>query len=147
MTLQLIPITPDLDFGCHNYEAISELLMDVINGTLETGTTPPWCGYLALTPDQMVVGTGAFKGAPDGAGQAELAWFTFPPYEHKGYGSAIAAELVKVAQATGGASELIALTPPEKGPSTRICEKCGFTFQGQVDDPEEGPGWLWKRGV
>jgi len=147
MPLQLLPITPDLDFGCHNYEAISEILMDVIHGTLDMGTTPPWCGYLALTPDQMVVGTGAFKGAPDAAGQIELAWFTFPPYEHKGYGTAIAAELVKLAQANGGAREIIAHTEPEAGPSTRICEKNGFSFGGEVNHPEDGPVWLWKRGV
>jgi len=147
MTLRFIPVTPDLDFGCHNYEVISEILMDVINGTLEMGLTPPWCGYLALTEDEMVVGTGAFKDAPDAAGQTELAWFTFPPYEHKGYGTAIAAGLVKIAQETGGARELIAHTLPEKSPSTRICEKCGFAFQGQVEHPEDGTVWLWKRGV
>ncbi len=147
MTLELIPITPDLDFGCHNYAEVSEVLMDIINGTLALGTTPPWCGYLALTPDQMVVGTGAFKEAPDAAGQTELAWFTFPPYENKGYGTAIAAGLVQIAQQVGGASELIAHTLPERNASTRICEKNGFAFQGMVDHPEDGPVWLWKRGA
>ena len=146
MALTLLPITPDIDFGCHNYDAISEILMDVLNSTIETGNTPPWGGYLAITDDQQVVGTCAFKGPPDGGGQAELAWFTFPPYWNKGYGTAMAAELVKVAKQSG-ARELIAHTEPEQGPSTRICEKCGFAFTGEFDHPEDGPVWQWKRAA
>ena len=147
MTPTIIPITPEMEFDCTNYEAVSEILMDVINGTVAMGNTPPWCGYLAMTEHRAVVGTCAFKGPPDDTGTVELAWFTFPPYEGKGYGSWMAGQLVKIAKETPGARSIIAHTLPEKGPSTRICEKCGFTFEGAVEHPEDGPVWLWKRGT
>lgn len=146
MTPKLIPITPDMEFDCTNYEAVSGILMDVINGTVAMGNAPPWCGYLAFTEHRAVVGTCAFKGPPDESGTVELAWFTFPPYEGKGYGSWMAGQLVKIAKETDGATTMIAHTLPEKSPSTRICEKAGFAFEGPVEHPEDGPVWLWKRG-
>lgn len=145
MTLSLLPITPDLDFGCHNYQQVSDILMDVINSTVAMENTPPWCGYLAITDSQEVVGTCAFKGPPDESGVVELAWFTFPAYENKGYGTAMTRELVDLAKNTGQTTELIAHTLPEKNASTRICEKCGFTMEGEVIDPEDGPVWRWKQ--
>ena len=147
MTPTIIPITPEMEFDCTNYEAVSEILMDVINGTVAMGNTPPWCGYLAMPEHRAVVGTCAFKGPPDDTGTVELAWFTFPPYEGKGYGSWMAGQLVKIAKETPGARSIIAHTLPEKGPSTRICEKAGFTFEGAVEHPEDGTVWLWKRGA
>lgn len=146
MTTKLIPITPDLEFDCVNYEAVSGILMDVINATVAMANPHPWCGYLAYTGNREVVGTCAFKGPPDESGTVELAWFTFPPYEGKGYGSWMAGQLVKIAKEAEGVLSMAAYTLPEKGPSTRICEKCGFTFQSAVDHPEDGTVWLWTRG-
>jgi ribosomal-protein-alanine N-acetyltransferase len=144
--MTLLPITPELEFDCSNYETVSGLLMEVIESTLERGSGPPWCGYLALTQDQEVVGTCAFKGPPDERGEVELAWFTFPHYENRGVGTRMARLLVELAEASGDGVVLVAHTLPEQNSSTRICEHAGFTFDGEVDLPEDGTVWRWRRG-
>lgn len=120
--------------------------MEVIETTLAQGTVPPWCGYLALTGDREVVGTCAFKGPPDERGEVELAWFTFPPYERRGHGTRMARMLVELADGKGGGATLVAHTAPERDASTRICEHAGFTWVGEVELPDDGPVWRWKRG-
>lgn len=144
--MTLLPITPDLEFDCSNYDTVSGILMEVIESTLERGSVPPWCGYLAQTLDQEVIGTCAFKGPPDERGEVELAWFTFPHYEGRGHGTRMARLLVEKAEATGEKVTLIAHTLPERNASTRICEHAGFVCEGEVQLSEEGPVWRWRRG-
>ena len=146
--MTLLPITRDLEFDCTNYDTISGILMEVVESSLEMETTPPWCGYLALTMDNEVIGTCAFKGPPDERGEVELAWFTFPPYEHRGYGTQMAAELVRIAQGyPDQVSRLIAHTEPARKASARICEKLGFTLQGEYDHPTDGTVWYWTKDL
>lgn len=142
--MTLLPISPDLDFDCSNYDAVSGVMMEVIEDSLAMANTPPWCGYLALTKEEEVVGTCAFKGPPDERGEVELAWFTFPGYEGRGHGSRMAALLLEIAAAGGGTS-MLAHTLPETSASTRTCEKAGFAFEGEIELPEEGPVWRWRK--
>ncbi len=144
--MTLLPITPELEFDCSNYDTISGILMEVIESTLERGTAPPWCGYLAQTIDKEVIGTCAFRGPPDERGEVELAWFTFPHYEGRGHGTRMARLLVELAEGTGEPVVLVAHTLPERSASTRICEHAGFTCEGEVQHPDEGPLWRWRRG-
>jgi len=147
MTLTLLPITPDMEFDCSNYDAVSTILMEVIESTLAMKIPPPWSGYLAMVEGKKVVGICAFKGPPDESKEVELAWFTFPPYENRGHGKQMAAELVRLALKSGEVQQLIAHTAPERDASTKICEACGFAFQGEIMHPEDGPVWLWRRGA
>src|SRR4051812_6907135 len=90
-----------------------------------TGAMPPrpdpWGGYLAYDGDR-VIGTCAFKNAPSPARPAEIAYFTFPPFEGRGYAAQMARELVRLA-AAAGASQLVAETLPEPNASTRVLQK------------------------
>jgi RimJ/RimL family protein N-acetyltransferase len=36
-------------------------------------------------------------------------------------------------------------TLPEQNASTRVLEKCGFTFTGEIIHPADGPVWRWER--
>ena len=146
MPLTFLPITNELEFDCSNYEAVSEVLMPAIESTLAQENPAPWIGYLALTADEEVVGIGAFKSAPDENREVELAWFTFPPYEHRGHGTAIARHLVDLAHSQDPELQLIAITEPADGPSTRICARCGFTCEGEIILPDDGPVWRWRMG-
>lgn len=144
--MTLLPITPDLEFDCSNYAAVSGVMMEVIEASLAMANTPPWCGYLAVTEDNTVVGTCAFKGPPDERGEVELAWFTFPGYEGRGHGTSMANHLVSLAAVSDPGARLVALTEPEPGPSAKICERAGFTCEGVVELPDDGPVWRWRRG-
>ena len=111
-----------------------------------TGATTPWTGYLAVDrANQIIVGTCSFTAAPDPEGVVEIAYFTFPPFEGRGYASAMAAELVEVAESTAGIRRVRAHTLPEGNASTRILEKLGFERVGTTIDPEAGQVWRWER--
>jgi RimJ/RimL family protein N-acetyltransferase len=111
-----------------------------------TGATTPWTGYLAVDrAHQIIIGTCAFTAPPDAEGVVEIAYYTFPPFEGRGYASAMAAGLVELAQATAGIRGVRAHTLPEGNASTRIVEKLGFERIGETIDPEAVQVWRWER--
>jgi [ribosomal protein S5]-alanine N-acetyltransferase len=113
---------------------------------LRTEATIPWTGYLAVDRiHQIVVGTCAFTAPPDAEGIVEIAYFTFPPFEGRGYASAMAARLVELAERIAGIRRVRAHTSPQGNASTRILEKLGFERIGEAIDPEAGQVWRWER--
>jgi GNAT superfamily N-acetyltransferase len=105
-----------------------------------------WGAFLAMdTESRLVVGTCGYKGPPDADGAVEIAYFTFPAYEGRGYATAMAALLTSRAGAAPPARTVRAHTLPERNASVRILEKLGFAHLGQVVDPEDGPVWRWER--
>ena len=103
----------------------------------------PWGCYLAERGGS-VVGTCAFKAAPDGDNVVELAYMTFPAFEGRGHAGAMAAALVDIA-AAAGAALAIAHTLPEENASTRVLRRNAFRFAGEAMDPEDGLVWRWER--
>src|SRR6266545_4021852 len=92
-----------------------------------TSSIAPWTGYLAIDRvHDVVVGTCAFTASPDAAGVVEIAYFTFPLFEGRGYASAMAVKLVEVAEGAAEIQRVCAHTLPEPNASTRILEKAGF---------------------
>jgi len=111
-----------------------------------TGATSPWTGYLGVDrAQQIIIGTCAFTAPPDPEGVVEIAYFTFPPFERAGYGTAMAAALVAVAEGAAAIRRVRAHTLPEGNASTRILEKLGFERIGDAIDPEVGQVWRWER--
>jgi RimJ/RimL family protein N-acetyltransferase len=105
----------------------------------------PWCAYLAVDADSaQVVATCAFKSAPS-EGAVEIAYWTFEPFEGRGYAKAMAAALVAVASEAPEVATVVAHTLPEPNASPRVLTATGFTFAGDVIDPEDGPVWRWTR--
>lgn len=101
---------------------------------------PAWGGFLAVDDSGgQVVGTCAYKGEPAADGSVEVAYCTFPPFEGRGYATAMAAALV----ARAGRRRVLAHTLPERNASCRALEKAGFTWAGEVTDPDDGQVWRW----
>ncbi len=109
------------------------------------GFVRPWVGYLAEEAGQ-VVGTCAFK-APLQGGRVEIAYFTFPEFEGRGYATTMAAALVALARDSGEVAAVRAHTLPERNASARVLTKLGFTLLGEVEEPEDGTVWRWERQV
>ena len=106
---------------------------------------PPWIGYLAVDkPSRTIVGTCAFKGGPNQEKTVEIAYFTFPDHEGKGYATAMAHALIQIALASPEAPHIIAHTLPLANASTKVLQKVGMKFVGDVIDPEDGPVWRWQ---
>ena len=107
----------------------------------------PWThGYALVHPEsRQVVGMASFKGPPDGEGTVEIAYGVVPGYEGRGLATEAARALTEHAFASGAVRLVRAHTLPERNASTRVLEKCGFAFAGEVVDPEDGPVWRWER--
>lgn len=106
-----------------------------------SGFARPWVGYLALDDDR-IIGTCSFKSAPQ-SGRVEIAYFTFPGFEGKGYATRMAAEMVAIARDADASIMLVAHTLPTENASTIILEKSGFVYQGMVNHPDDGLVWEW----
>ena len=129
---------------------VSSLVRDVVvQGEVhraKTGAPEEWGGFLAIDDTRHeVVGTCAFTAAPDAAGEVEIAYYTFPPFEGQGHGSAMAGALLAHAAALGAVRLVYAYTLMEVNASTRILAKHGFTQVGTAQDHEAGLVWRWER--
>lgn len=93
------------------------------------------------------VGSAGFKGPPTAEGMAEIAYGIEPAHQGQGYGTEAAEALTKYALASGQVRVLRAHTLPETNASGRILSKNGFTFVGEVLDPEDGRVWRWERSL
>ena len=103
----------------------------------------PWTGYLGFDGDQLI-GMCGFKDEPkDGA--VEIAYFTFPENEGRGYATGMAYCLVDFAKESQETHTVVAHTLKEESASTTILRRLGFEFQGEVVDPEDGSVWRWTQ--
>lgn len=152
--LRLISIEPQmmsaLEHGADEFASAyggqiedAALVLDVVSQTLAMPASPPWSGYLAADGD-MVIGTCAYKGVPGPEGEVEIAYFTFRPYENRGYATRMAEALVRRAFDDPAVGRIIAHTLAQPNASTRVLLKSGFRFEDELEDPEDGPIWRWS---
>ena len=107
-----------------------------------------WGGYFVVDEEtREVVGSCAFKGEPTGEGVVELAYFTYPGFEGKGYATLMAEKLIGMAVDSSEIKRVIAHTLPKKSASTRVLEKVAMNFAGEVNDPDDGRVWRWETDV
>jgi ribosomal-protein-alanine N-acetyltransferase len=107
-----------------------------------TGYVKPWLGYLALEAG-VCVGTCGFKGPPD-RNRVEIAYFTFPEYERRGYVTRMAQMLVDIARMAEPNVVIAAQALPMESASTTILKRLRFIFVGTVAHPEDGDVWEWQ---
>ncbi|MGI9077681.1 MAG: GNAT family N-acetyltransferase [Gemmatimonadaceae bacterium] len=108
----------------------------------------PWVhGFAVVDRDsRSVIGSVGFKGPPDQSGVAEIAYGIVPAFQGRGYVTEAAAAGVGFAF-ENGVRRVRAHTRPNANASTRVLQKCGFEYAGEVDDPEDGLVWRWERGL
>ena len=134
-----------LEFGL-NAEFVPDVVNQTVDYSAESGGAPPWGGFLVVdNVNRHVVGTCAYKGKPDEEGRVEIAYFTFPQYEGRGYASAMASRLTERALASPDVREVLAHTMPERNASGRVLEKTGLKYVGEVLDPVDGKVWRWQK--
>lgn len=106
------------------------------------GFEPPWVGYVAVAEGRPI-GGGAFKGPPR-ANRVEIAYYTLPAFEGRGYASATARALVRIALDAIPTITVAAQTLPTPNASNALLTKLGFSLQGVVLHPEDGEVWEWR---
>lgn len=80
------------------------------------GFARPWLGYFARQ-DSVCIGTCGFKGPPEND-RVEIAYFTFPGYEGRGYATRMARALIDIAWETKADVVIAAQTLPNESAST-----------------------------
>ncbi|MGE0022384.1 MAG: GNAT family N-acetyltransferase [Hyphomicrobium sp.] len=131
-----------------NLAPLSPLLVQISKAYADlypsTRAVAPWLGYLAISSDTgEIVGSCGYKANPQD-GNVEIAYFTFPDYESRGWGGRMASALVNLALSRDEIAAIRAHTLREDNASTRILRRLGFTLQGTIIDPEDGPVWRWS---
>ena len=161
MAVQLIRLDPAIEEELANDEEHNEALVQedwsrmaaaaqrVVGRTLVAAPTSidelRWEGYFVIDEDTLeVVGSCAFKGPPTDEGVVEIAYFTYPAFEGRGYATEMARKLLELAGGSADVRQVIAHTLQETNASTRVLEKVGMTFVGEVMDPEDGLVWKWQ---
>lgn len=146
MKLTLVPIHLD-GSTTPPIEQESEFIQEVREGTAQlfskVAYEAPWIAYFALDEAGVVVGTCAFKGPPENQ-RVEIAYYTFTENENRGIGTAMAAELVKIARKTDPSLIIAAQTLPRRNASQRILEKNGFKHVLTLDHPDDGTVYEWR---
>ena len=120
-----------------------ELLAQTLDLLTRDPRPPPWGSFLAIEGADTI-GLCAFKSAPSGAGEVEIAYMTFPAFEGRGHATGMAAALVRIAFAAG-APLVIAHTLPQENASNRALLRNDFVFAGETINPEDGLVWRWEK--
>ncbi|MEM0896136.1 MAG: GNAT family N-acetyltransferase [Verrucomicrobiota bacterium] len=133
-----------------DWSRVAELVGQILGRTLTV--TPAsvdelqWGGYFVVNAEtREIVGSCAFKGPPSKEGRVEIAYFTYPEFEGNGYATSMARKLLALAAGSEAIQTVIAHTQPEASASTRVLEKVGMQFVGEVEDPEDGDVWRWEN--
>ena len=134
------------------FEGNGGLIRDITSITLhminERKCGTEWGGYLAIDNEtRIIIGTCAFKGAPCEMKEVEVACFTFPKFEGKGYGTEMIKQLIEIAKSNGKINAVTAHTQTEKNAQTKILENCGMVCKGEIHDPEDGLVWKWEYKI
>jgi RimJ/RimL family protein N-acetyltransferase len=143
--VRLIPIKEDGSIE-GPFDAIPQIARKICVSTLSlykiVGFTPPWIGYLVVEFGRFV-GTCAFKAAPS-ENRVEIAYYTFPRYQKKGYATQTVRAMIDIAAKECPGIAVTAQTVPEENGSASILKKIGFAFSGRVQHPEDGLVWEWS---
>lgn len=75
----------------------------------------------------------------------EIAYFTFPEFEGRGFATEMAKQLLQIAATADSTVQVYAQTLPVNSASTKILEKLGFTLSGSINHSEDGIVWEWVK--
>ena len=107
--------------------------------------------FLSVDPrDRQVVGTCGFRG-PVRGGRVEIAFWTFPPFEGRGWATAMTRTLVARAFEDPSVHTVVAHTLPERAPAASVLTANGLVRVQSRRRDESGPGgavrgtvWRWE---
>ena len=132
--------------GLREFFVSDEVSADWLAELRKAHGADPWHHgfFIVERRTSLAIGSAGFKGPPDSLGMVEIAYGVVPDYEGRGYATEAATALVRYASEQEQVALVRAHTLPERNASTRVLEKCGFHYIGEVIDPEDGPVWRWE---
>lgn len=144
--LRLVEIKRDATLSDGTFISTSQVEA-IVNDTIKfyetSGCSSPWVSYLGVL-NETVVGVCSFKSQPK-ENKVEVAYFTFPEHEGKGFASEMLQLLLKLAYSNLPSVCVFARTLKDRNASHRVLEKCGFATASFVVDPDDGEVLEWHH--
>ena len=97
-----------------------------------------------LKKENLLIGSGGYKGKPDVVGVVEIGYEIYEPYRNRGFATEFARGLVDYAFENKKVKKVLAHTLAHNNPSCRVLEKCGMLFTELIYDAEDGDLWRWE---
>lgn len=105
-----------------------------------------WGSLFFVEPQlRVLVGFGGFKGPPSSDSVVEIGYAIAPAFQGRGLATDAVAQMVRRAFDDAVVRAVDAHTLGHANPSTRVLEKSGFRKIGEINDPDEGAVWHWRR--
>ena len=122
---------------------VSEAFLERLRTSVEND---PWKDGFGIVhvADNLLIGLCSFNGSPSHEGTVEISYGIAPAYRGRGFATEAVQMIVARAFNDDWVRTVQAHTLPEQNASTKVLEKCGFTLQGELTDPEDGLIWRWQ---
>lgn len=132
-----------LDSGFTDREGGIGVLRDVMTQFAAIPRPARWGPYWSIDlAAGAIVGLAGFKDVPAGD-SVEIAYFTFPRFEGRGYATQTIGQLVALAWRDAGL--VVAHTLPMANASNTALSRHGFVHVGEMIDPDDGLVWRWEK--
>jgi [ribosomal protein S5]-alanine N-acetyltransferase len=103
-----------------------------------------WTYFPVHKEDNMLIGSGGYKGKPTNEGMVEIGYEIATAYRNRGLATEMAHQLIEHAFHNERVKMIIAHTLGLDNPSTRVLQKCGFKKVEELNDAQEGIIWKWE---
>jgi RimJ/RimL family protein N-acetyltransferase len=104
-----------------------------------------WWSYLFVyEAEELVVGSGGYKGPPNQYGEVEIGYEIADDYQNRGLATEAARALIEFAFESPKVQKVKAHTLAGESPSVHVLKKCGMRFIHTLYDPDDGDLWLWE---
>src|SRR6185295_2498867 len=104
-----------------------------------------WWTYLpVLKEENILIGSGGYKGKPDADGMVEFGYEIAGAYRNRGLATEMARGLIEHAFENPEVKIVRAHTLAEENASVKVLRKCGLDFIEEILDPEDGKIWSWE---
>lgn len=119
-----------------------------LNKLTESEEETNWWTYFPIhKKDNLLIGSGGYKGKPTIEGIVELGYEIAPNYRNRGLATEMNKGLIENAFKDERVKSIIAHTLGQDNPSTKVLKKCGFKKVEEINDPDEGIIWKWKLNL
>jgi RimJ/RimL family protein N-acetyltransferase len=108
-------------------------------------TSELWPSFFFVCPKVgALVGNGGFAAPPDDAGEVEIGYEIAPVHQNKGYATAAACLLTKLALSRSEVNAVVAHTLAQENASNAVLRKVGMSMVAELPNPEVGTVWKWS---
>lgn len=112
---------------------------------IESEDEKNWWTYFPIhKQDNILIGSGGYKGKPTTDGIVELGYEISPNYRNRGLATEMTKGLIENAFKNDMVKSIIAHTLGQENPSTKVLTKCGFDKIEELNDSDEGIIWKWE---